>query len=64
LKDNIKMDLKEIWYQRMEHIHLAQDRVLWRTLANTIMNLRVPPRRGISWPADLLSTAGGYTMGF
>jgi hypothetical protein len=38
--DNIKMDLREIgWYGGID---LAQDRVQWRALMNTVMNLRVP----------------------
>jgi hypothetical protein len=40
--DNIKMDLREIGWDGMEWIDLAQDRDQWRALVNTIMNLRVP----------------------
>ena len=46
--DNIKMDLQEVnggWEDWME---LAQDRDRWRALASTVMNLRVPKKRGIS----------------
>jgi hypothetical protein len=40
--DNIKMDLREIGWNGMDWIDLAQDSVQWRSLVNTIMNLRVP----------------------
>jgi hypothetical protein len=39
--DNIKMDLREIRWDGMNWIDLAQDRNQWRTLVNTVMNLRV-----------------------
>jgi hypothetical protein len=40
--DNIKMDLREIGWNGMDWIDLAQDRYQWRALVNTVMNLRVP----------------------
>jgi hypothetical protein len=40
--DNIKTDLKEIRWGGMDWIALAQDRDQWRTVVNTVMNLRVP----------------------
>jgi hypothetical protein len=40
--DNIKMDLREIGWDGVDWIELAQDRDKWRTLVNTLMNLRVP----------------------
>jgi hypothetical protein len=40
--DNIKMDLREIEWDGVDWIDLAQDRDQWRTLVNTVMNLRVP----------------------
>jgi hypothetical protein len=40
--DNIKMNLREIGWDGMELIDLAQDRVEWRALVNAVMNLRVP----------------------
>jgi hypothetical protein len=39
---NIKMDLREIGWDGMYWIDLAQDRDQWRALAITVMNLRVP----------------------
>jgi hypothetical protein len=41
-EDNIKMDLREIGWDSMNSIHLAQDGDQWRVLVNTVMNLRVP----------------------
>jgi hypothetical protein len=40
--DNIKIDLREIGWDGMDWIDLAQDRDKWRALVNTVMNLRVP----------------------
>jgi hypothetical protein len=38
----IKMDLREIGWDSMDWIDLAQNRDQWRALVNTGMNLRVP----------------------
>jgi hypothetical protein len=40
--DNIKMDLREIRWDDMDSIGLAQDRDQWRALVNMVLNLRVP----------------------
>jgi hypothetical protein len=40
--DNIKLGLREIVWGGINWIDLAQNRDKWRTLVNTIMNLRVP----------------------
>jgi hypothetical protein len=41
-EDNIKMDLREIGFDGVNWIQLAQDRVQWRAFVNTVMNLLVP----------------------
>jgi hypothetical protein len=38
----IKMDLREIGWDGVDWVDLAQDRDHWRALVNTVMNLRVP----------------------
>jgi hypothetical protein len=41
LEDGIKLDLREIGWEGVEWIQLAQDRDQWRSIVNTVMNLRV-----------------------
>jgi hypothetical protein len=40
--DNIKMDLREIEWDGVDWIGLAQDRDRWRALVSMVMNLQVP----------------------
>jgi hypothetical protein len=40
--DNIKTNLREIGWDDMDWIDLAQDRDQWRALVNTVMKLRAP----------------------
>jgi hypothetical protein len=40
--NNIRMDLREIGWDGVDWIQVAQDRDQWRALVNTVMNLRVP----------------------
>jgi hypothetical protein len=40
--DNIKMDLREIRWDGVDLIDMAQDRDQWRALVNTVLNFRVP----------------------
>jgi hypothetical protein len=46
---NIKMDLREIGWDGMDWIDLAQDRDQWRALANTVMNLRAQCWEVLEW---------------
>jgi len=41
-EDNIKIDLREIGWEGVEWIHLAQDKYQWLNVLNAVMNLRVP----------------------
>jgi hypothetical protein len=41
-KNNTKMDLREIEWDCMDWIDLAQNREQWKALSNTVINLRVP----------------------
>jgi hypothetical protein len=40
--DNIKIDLREIGWDGVDWIDMAQDKDQWRALVNMILNLRVP----------------------
>jgi hypothetical protein len=40
--DNNKRDLREMGWNGMDWIELAQDRDHWRALVNTVMDFRVP----------------------
>jgi hypothetical protein len=40
--DNIKMDLRDIGWDGVSWIDVAQDRDQLRALVNTVLNLRVP----------------------
>jgi hypothetical protein len=42
LEDNIKIELKEIEWNGMDWIHLAEDSNQWRIIVNTVMNFPVP----------------------
>jgi hypothetical protein len=39
--DNIKVDVREIGWDGVDWIDMAQDRVQWRALVNTVLNLWV-----------------------
>jgi hypothetical protein len=40
--DDIRMDLREIGWEGVDWIHLAQDRDQWRALLNMVMDVWVP----------------------
>jgi hypothetical protein len=46
--DKITIYLREIVWDDMDWIELAQDRDQWRALVNTVMNLRFPYNAGKS----------------
>jgi hypothetical protein len=39
-KYNVKMDLREIWWDVVGWMHLTWDRKHWRTLVSTVMKLQ------------------------
>jgi hypothetical protein len=41
-KDNIKIDLREIGWEGVDWMHVAEDMDQLQALVNTVMNLRVP----------------------
>jgi ribosome biogenesis protein Nip4 len=41
-EDNIRMDLREIGWDDVDWLHLAQENDQWRALVNTVTNLWVP----------------------
>jgi hypothetical protein len=45
-EDGIKIHLREVGWEGVEWIHLAQDRDHWRAVVNTVMNLRFLASRG------------------
>jgi hypothetical protein len=55
--DNIKMDLREIGWDGMDWIDLAQDRDQWRALVNAVVNLRLPQNVGKFFS---VCTIGGF----
>ena len=47
-------DIKEIEWEGMDWINLAQDRDKWQAVVNVVMKLQVHIRLGISWLAKQL----------
>jgi hypothetical protein len=45
---NIKMDLKEVGWEGVDWIHLAQNNHEWRALLNTVMNFAFHAMLGIA----------------
>jgi hypothetical protein len=42
MKDNIKLDLEETWYEDTGSVHLTQDKEKWWALVYMIINRWVP----------------------
>jgi hypothetical protein len=38
----VKTDLKKVWYEIVDRINLAQDKVQWLAVVSTVMKLLVP----------------------
>jgi hypothetical protein len=41
-EDNLKVNLKSIWFEGVDWIQLAQDRFQWWAPVNNVANLPVP----------------------
>jgi len=41
-RDNIRIDVTEIWWEGVDWMDLAQDRDWWLAVVNMVMNLKVP----------------------
>jgi hypothetical protein len=54
---NVKTDLIQAGYIRVDWINLAQDRVQRQALVNTVMNLRKRQKTEKCWPAERLSAS-------
>jgi hypothetical protein len=42
VEDSVRLDLREIGWNVLDWINLAQDRDRWLSVVNTVINLRVP----------------------
>jgi hypothetical protein len=47
-EDNVRIDLREIWREGVDWMHLAQDRDQWPAPVNTVTNFWFHKRRGSS----------------
>lgn len=52
-KDNIKINLKELVCEIVDGIYLAEDRVQWRAVLSTVMNIQVQ-KGGEFWLGERL----------
>jgi hypothetical protein len=60
-KDNIKMDLMEIVWDVVDHIHLAEDKEKRRALVKTEMNFRLTQNMG-NLTEDILASQEGLCI--
>jgi hypothetical protein len=44
--DNFKMGLRDIGWDGLDWIDMAQDKDQWKALGNTLLNFRVPQNAG------------------
>jgi hypothetical protein len=61
-EDNIRMALREIGWEGVRFIHLAQDRDQLRAIANTLMNLRVSYKAGNFLTSWLIISFSRWTL--
>jgi hypothetical protein len=41
-EDNIRMNFREIWWEILYYVHVAQDRDQWRYVMNAVIKFQVP----------------------
>jgi hypothetical protein len=41
MRNNIRSDVRDVGWEIVDWIHLAQDRDQWWAVVNTVMNLRI-----------------------
>jgi len=46
MRDNIRIDLREIGWEGVDWKHLTQGRGRWQAVVNTVMNLRFTQKVG------------------
>jgi hypothetical protein len=44
MEENIRMDDREVGWEAVDWIHLAQDRNQWQAVENKVITLRVPQK--------------------
>jgi hypothetical protein len=59
--DNIKTDLREIWWHGVDWIDMAQDTDQWKALVNTVLNLRVKTPGSSRGAAQLVAPQEGLS---
>jgi hypothetical protein len=59
---DIKMDHRDIGWEVVNWIHLAQDRDQWRTLVTTVINLWIPQKAGNFLTSSAIISFSGRTL--